>query len=337
MIIAVDAMGGDNAPQVVVEGVIQAVKEFSTNIILVGDEQKIKQEIAKHNYSSNKISFVHAPEVIEMGESPVVALKKRKNSSINVAIDLLKAGKANALVSAGNTGAVVAAATLNLKLLPGVERAGIAVAIPTLKKLCLIIDVGANISPRPTQLFQYAIMSKIYSEQILGKINPKLGLLNIGEEESKGTDFIKETFNLFKKQCLFDFIGYVEGQDIFRGDVDCVVCDGFVGNVVLKVAESLAETITNLLKTELNKNIFAKSLSFLLKPSLRRFKKELDYSEYGGAPLLGTQKVCIIAHGASSCKAIKNAIRVANEFVGHQINESIIKTISLLKTQNFPC
>lgn len=327
MIIAVDAMGGDNAPPVVVEGVIQAVKEFPVNVILVGDEQRIKKELSLYTYPAERISFESAAEVIEMGESPVAALKRKKDSSIRVGVNLIKADKADALVSAGNTGAVVAIATLKLGLLPGIERAGIAIVIPTLKNPCLLIDVGANIAPKPLHLFQYAIMAKVYSEQILDRVNPKIGLLNIGEEESKGTSFVKETFNFLKAQQGINFIGSIEGHDIFSGEVDCVICDGFVGNIVLKVAESLGETITQMLKRAVTRNVFTKSISFLLRASLESFKRNLDYSEYGGAPLLGTQKICIIAHGASSGKAIKNAIRVASEFAGHQINKNIIEAI----------
>jgi len=326
MIIAVDAMGGDKAPSVVVEGVVQAVKEFPVKVILVGDEQRVKKGLSLYTYPAERISIVHSPEVIDMVESSLSALKK-KSSSISIGINLIKEEKADAFVSAGNTVAVVTTATLNLKLLPGIERAGIAIVIPTLKNSCLLIDVGANINPKPLHLFQYAVMAKVYSEQILGKTNPKIGLLNIGEEEGKGTNFIKETFDFLRAQQGINFIGSVEGRDVFSGEVDCVICDGFVGNIILKVAESLGETITEMLKRELSKNAFTKSISFLLKSSLKNLKKNLDYSEYGGAPLLGTQKTCIIAHGASSSKAIKNAIRVAKEFVGHQINENIIKAI----------
>jgi len=324
MIIAVDAMGGDKAPSVVVEGVVQAVKEFPVKVILVGDEQRVKKELSLYTYPAERISLVHSPEVIDMVESSLSALKKKSSS---ISINLIKEEKADAFVSAGNTVAVVTTATLNLKLLPGIERAGIAIVIPTLKNSCLLIDVGANINPKPLHLFQYAVMAKVYSEQILGKTNPKIGLLNIGEEEGKGTNFIKETFDFLKAQQGINFIGSVEGRDVFSGEVDCVICDGFVGNIVLKVAESLGETITEMLKRELSKNAFTKSISFLLKSSLKNLKKNLDYSEYGGAPLLGTQKTCIIAHGASSSKAIKNAIRVAKEFVGHQINKNIIEAI----------
>jgi len=290
----------------------------------------VEKELERyHNYPYQRISLQIAEEVIGMEESPVAALKRKRNSSIQVAVNLIKEGRAEALVSAGNTGAVVAITTLHLGLLPGVERAGIAIVIPTLKDPCLIIDVGANINPRPLHLFQYAIMAKVYAEQILQREKPRIGLLNIGEEESKGTNFVKETFSFFKSRNgnLLNFIGYIEGRDIFAGEVDCVVCDGFVGNIVLKVAESLGETITEMLRRELSRNIFSKSVSLLLKNRLKNLKKNLDYSEYGGAPLLGTQKICIIAHGASSAKAIKNAIRVAKEFGGHRINNNIVEAL----------
>jgi glycerol-3-phosphate acyltransferase PlsX len=242
---------------------------------------------------------------------------------------LVKDGRGEAFFSAGNTGAVVCAATLSLGLLPGIERPGIAIVTPTLKGISLIIDVGANIDPKPSQLLQYGIMADSYCRYILNKPNPTVGLLNIGEEESKGTDFVKETHELLEKSRL-NFIGNVEGRDLFSGKCDIVICDGFVGNVALKVSESLAEAMQEFLKRHLLSNPLGKLGVVLLKQSLSRFKKEMDYSEYGGAPLLGVDGVVIIGHGRSNAKAIKNAVRVAKEEVERNVNSKIVEGVKQL-------
>jgi glycerol-3-phosphate acyltransferase PlsX len=262
-----------------------------------------------------------------MHDPPAVSIRKKKDSSINVCVRLAKEGKVNAIVSAGNTGAVVCATTLQLGVLPGIERPGIAVVLPTLTGVSLLIDVGANIDAKPNHLLHYAVMGAVYSKSILGKSSPSVGLLNVGEEESKGTDFIKETFKLISRSSL-NFVGNVEGRDIFNGSTDVVVCDGFIGNVVLKVSESLAETIGSLLKRQLSKSIWTKLGGLLSKSAFTALKKETDYSEYGGAPLLGINGTCIISHGGSSGKAIKNAIRVAKEFVERKVNQDILEGVS---------
>lgn len=326
MKIVVDAMGGDYAPDVVIDGTIAAVKQYNLDVVLVGDELKIKELIKKHKYHGSKISVQPAGEVIEMHESAATSVRRKRHSSIVIGLNLVKEGKADAFFSAGNTGAVVCAGTLSLGMLPGVERPGIAIVVPTLKGISLLIDVGANIDPKPTQLLQYGIMAEAYMRYILNNPNPKVGLLNIGEEESKGTDFMKETYELFEKSNL-NFSGNVEGKDIFAGKCDVIVCDGFVGNVVLKASESLAETMQEWLKRHLLSNPMGKLGALLLKTSLSRFKKEMDYSEYGGTPLLGVNGVVIIGHGRSNAKAIKNAIRVAAEEVKHQFNEKILEAI----------
>jgi len=326
MKIVVDAMGGDYAPGVVIEGVVAAVKEYSAEVVLVGDEDAIKSLLRKARYVGSNITIEHAEEVIAMDESAATSIRRKRNSSIVIGVNLVKEGKGEAFVSAGNTGAVVCAATLGLGLLPGIERPGIAIVTPTQKGISIIIDVGANINPKPSQLLQYGIMADAYSRYILNIANPSVGLLNIGEEEAKGTDFIKETHELLGKSNL-NFTGNVEGKDLFSGKCDVIICDGFVGNVALKVSESAAETMQVFLKKHLLSNPLGKIGLLFLMPSLKRFKKELDYSEYGGAPLLGVNGVVIIGHGRSNVKAIKNAIRVAKKEVERQFNEKILEAI----------
>jgi len=327
MKIIVDAMGGDYAPEVVIEGAVAAVEEYKVDITLVGDEKRISFLLKKFGCCYDNISVYPAQEIIEMFEHPAASVRKKRNSSIVVGLNLVKDGHGEAFLSAGNTGAVVCAATLSLGLLSGIERPGIAIVVPTLKGISLIIDVGANINAKPIQLLQYGIMSDAYLRYILNRPNPSVGLLNIGEEETKGTEFVKETHELFEKSNL-NFIGNVEGKDLFSGKCDIIVCDGFVGNVALKVTESVVETMQVFLKRHLLSNPLGKLGVLFLKPSLLRFKKEMDYSEYGGAPLLGVNGVVIIGHGRSNAKAIKNAIRVAKEEVERKFNEKIIEAIT---------
>jgi glycerol-3-phosphate acyltransferase PlsX len=326
MKIVVDAMGGDHAPGVVIDGTLAAVKEYGAEVILVGDATKIEALLKKSKYSGRNIEVLHAPETIEMCESAALSVRRKRKSSIVLGVNLVKEGKAEAFFSAGNTGAVVCAATLGLGLIPGVERPGIAIITPTLKGISLIIDVGANIDPKPTQLLQYAIMADVYSRTILNKTDPSIGLLNIGEEEAKGPGFMRETHELLQASHL-NFIGNVEGKDFLSGKTDIIVCDGFVGNVALKVLESAAATMQVFLKRHLLSNPLGKLGLLFLLPSLKRFKKELDYAEYGGAPLLGVNGVTIIGHGRSNVKAIKNAIRVAKEEIERKFNEKIIEAI----------
>ena len=326
MRIAIDAMGGDKAPAVVVEGSLLATREYGFEIVLVGDQAAIENELAKHRNVPKTISIHHASEVIDMDEPAALSIKRKRDSSTIVGIDLVKNKQADAFVSAGNTGAVVCASTLGMRLLEAVERPGIAIIFPTLKGTSLLIDVGANIDPKPIHLLQYGIMGEVFSRYILKKTNPTVGLLNIGEEATKGTGFIKEAYQLLSESNL-NFIGNVEGRDIFHGTADIIVCDGFVGNVVLKVSESLAETLSEFLRRELTKSFMTKFGALLSIPALRALKKEIDYSEYGGAPLLGVNGICIICHGRSSAKAIKNAIREAGEFVNYKVNQHIIEAL----------
>ena len=332
MKIVVDAMGGDNAPNVVVEGAVRAAEEFDCQIALIGIEERIKDELKKIKSQPANIEIIHAPEVIQMNEPAALSIRKKRDSSIIRGIELIKNNKADAFFSAGNTGAVVCAATLGLGMLSGVERPGIAIIIPTLKENpTLIIDVGANIDAKPVHLLQYAAMSEAYYRYIFHYPKPTVGLLNIGEEEAKGTDFVKETHQLLAGARL-NFIGNVEGKDIFKGKAEIVICDGFVGNVALKVSEGVAEAFGELLRRELTNNLMANIGLFFVKNSLRRFKKKLDYSEYGGAPLLGVNGVVIIGHGRSSAKAIKNAIRAAVKEVESSVNESMAESVK----QNLP-
>ncbi len=319
MKIAVDAMGGDNAPQAVIDGVLSALKEIEAEIVLVGDEEKIKPLIKKVPY---KLPIYQASEVVGMEESPSFAIRRKRDSSIVKAISLLKDGEVDTVVTAGNTGACVAAATIYLKMIPGIERAALACPMPTLDGVCLLLDVGATVDSSAENLFQFAIMGNIYVKKIMGKENPRVGLLNIGEESSKGNQIVKKTYELLKNSKL-NFVGNIEGRDIFSGKVDVAVCDGFVGNIVLKSVEGLAETFETLLKREIKKSLLAKLGACFIKKAYKASKDKLDYASYGGVPLLGIRGYCIKAHGASSSNAIKNSILVAEKEVKTGINEEI--------------
>lgn len=328
MRIAVDGMGGDYAPEVVVAGAVAAVKEYAIEIILVGNIKILKELLSKYKYSGSSIHLEPASEVIEMDDAAAGSIRKKKDSSIVVGLNLLREGNADAFFSAGNTGAVACGAILTLGLLPGIERPGIGIVMPTLGWPSMVIDVGANINPKPNHLLQYGIMADAYMRKIHNREKPRVGLLNVGEEESKGTGFLKESFELLSKSKL-NFIGNVEGKDLFSGKCDIIVCDGFVGNVALKVTEGVAMTIHQFLKKHLKSRPWNMLGVMLLKNSLRRFKKDIDYAEYGGAPLLGVNGVVIIGHGRSNVKAIKNAIRVAKEEVERNINKEIVEAIKL--------
>lgn len=326
--VAVDGMGGDYAPQVVVDGAVLAANDFDDlEIILVGKPDALKKELHRHKVVGGKIVIESASEVIEMGDSPVQAVKKKKNSSMMISLQLVKEGKADAFVTAGNTGAAMAAATLTLGLLPGIKRPGIAISTPTLHGISIAIDVGANISPSPEELYQYAVMADIYARAIHNKKNPSIGLLNIGEEESKGTEVLKGAYKLLRDSPL-NFVGNIEGRDFFTGKVDCIICDGFVGNVVLKMCESMVETALSLLSRELKKNPLSLLGAWLCRPALNAIRRETNYEEAGGAPLLGVNGYVIISHGISSAKAIRNAIRVAGESVAKRVNERIVEEVT---------
>ena len=330
MRVAIDAMGGDHAPEEIVLGAIDAVKEYDCEVVLVGDEQRIKQVLLNHNASDNPRLFIHhASEVIEMHEHPAAALRKKKDASILVATRLVKEGNCQAVISAGSTGAAVAAALLGLGRIKGIERPSIATPIPNLTGITVLLDSGANVDSKPKHLVQGAIMGSLYSEYVLGIQKPRVGLLNIGEEDTKGNEQALATYPLLSKLHTINFIGNVEGRDIPKGTVDVVVCDGFIGNVVLKFGEGLSSAIMQLIKDAIHSSGFlAKLASLMVLPALKSLKKKMDYAEYGGAPLLGVEGGCIICHGSSKAKAIKNAIRVANEFTEKRVVEHIRENIA---------
>jgi glycerol-3-phosphate acyltransferase PlsX len=329
MRIGVDGMGGDHAPGVVINGVVRAAREYGFDIVVVGPEDVLRRELAKYKNRPKNIQIVHASEVIGMDELPVASVRKKKDSSINVLVNLAKEGRVDAIFSAGNTGAMVCATTLGLRLLEGVERPGIAIIFRGLAGTAMIIDVGANIVPKPKHLLQYAIMCDAYARYILHKASPTIALLNVGEEETKGTEFVKEVHQLLSESKL-NFVGNIEGRHIYDAKVDVIICDGFIGNAVLKVSEGIAEAFTTLLKREINKNMFRRIAGLLCLPVFKALKKDLDYSEYGGAPLLGVDGICIIGHGRSNAKAIKNAIRVSGEYASNHVNQHIVEAIKLL-------
>ena len=326
MKIAIDGMGGDRAPQAIVDGVVAAAREFGYELVLVGDKTVLRRELSRHRRCPDNIIVEHASEVVAMDEPPAISVRRKRHSSIAVGIELMKRGEVDAFISAGNTGAVVCSATLNLGLLPGVERPGISIVFPTFMGVSMMIDVGANIDPKPLHLLHYGIMGDAYCKYILDKKRPSIGLLSIGKEASKGTDFVKETHKLLEESRL-NFAGNIEGQDVFTGRCDVVLCDGFVGNVVLKVAEGIGSAITKLLKNQIRNRPVAKLGAILSKTAFKRLWKDLDYTEYGGAPLLGIDGRIIIGHGSSTAKAIKNAIKRGAEFKENELNKHIIEEI----------
>lgn len=329
MKVALDAMGGDHAPQACVEGAVLALCEFRNleKLFLVGDEAGIRAELDKHRCNDPRIEIVHTTQVVEMSESAVDAVRRKKDSSISRAVDLVKHGQADAVVSAGHTGAAVAATTIKLRTLEGVDRPGIAAVIPTETNLCVLIDAGANIDARPEHMLQYAIMGAVFSRYVLGFENPAIGLMSIGGEDVKGSEFTKEIFKLLRSSGL-NFRGNIEGHDLFQNPVEVVLCDGFIGNVVLKSCEATAEAVFHWLKNELKKTPLRLAGAVMAKGAFQAIKKRTNYEEYGGSPLLGVDGICIIAHGSSSPKAIKNAIRVALESIQTRINPRIVEELA---------
>jgi glycerol-3-phosphate acyltransferase PlsX len=324
MRIVVDAMGGDHAPAVEVQGAVEAVRGGeNVDITLVGDEPRVRAELERQGAAGDaRLQVVHAPERIEMGEDPVPQVRRKKNASITVATRLVKEGHADGLVSAGNTGGVVACTLLMLGRIKGVRRPAIATFLPSPQGGAILLDVGANSDCTPQHLIQFAKMGEIYARKVLSRPNPKVGLLNIGEESTKGNKLVQSAYTLLQESPLH-FVGNVEGRDIFQGKADVVVCDGFVGNVVLKFSESVIHFITHLIKHEIGEDVRNRLGALLMKPVFRSLSQQLDYAEYGGAPMLGVDGVVIIAHGSSSPKAIRNAIRVACTFARERINDVI--------------
>ena len=317
MKIAVDAMGGDYAPEQIVIGSLQAVKKYDCEIILVGDETKIKEYLnTDPDWQKFPITIRHTTEIVEMGEHPADAVRNKKDSSIVVATELVKEKTCDAVFSAGSTGAAVAAAQLILRRIHGVGRPAIATPIPTPEGVTLLLDSGANVDSKPEHLVQLGMMGSIYAEHVFGKVNPRVGLLNIGEEETKGNEQVKAAYQILKEVKNINFTGNAEGRDIPNGKFDIVVCDGFVGNVVLKFGEGLARMILKLIKEAVAEGgVSAKVGALLLTPTLKKLAKRLDVSEYGGAPLLGVNGCCVIGHGSSDAKSICSAIGAARDYV----------------------
>lgn len=333
MKIVVDAMGGDNAPQAIIEGVVMAIKEYDVKIVLVGQEDAIQTELKRFEYPSEKIEIIHAPEAVGMDEPAITPLRKKKKSSITIGINQLKNPGYDAFISAGNTGAVVAASTINLGMLEGVERPAIGLVMPTLKNFSFLIDAGANAEAKAEHLLHSAVMASIYTRVVLGVDKPTIGLLNIGEEAGKGGNLAKEAYKLMEGR-VKNFIGNVEASEVYTGKSTCIVCDGFVGNIVLKVSEGLMESAGHLVKREVKKSPIAMIGAFLMRLGLGDLRKLVDYSEYGGAPLLGVNGLVMISHGRSSPKAVKNAIRATMSEVEHDILSEMKKELSVEKVPN---
>lgn len=328
MRIALDAMGGDYAPKNTVEGAVLALKEYPSidKLFLVGDTVTLAGELKRANFADPRIEIFHASQVVDMKESAAKAVRHKKDASISRAVDLVKNGSADAVVSAGHTGAAVAASVLKLRTLKGIERPAVACVLPAEDKRFVLIDAGANPDSTPTNLLQFAIMGTVYCRHVLGHKDPSVGLMSIGEEDTKGNDITKEAFKLLKASGL-QFDGNIEGHDLFSGVSEVVVCDGFTGNVVLKTSEAIAHAIFSWLKNELFMNPVRKFGAKLAEGAFRSIRKKTNYEEYGGMPLLGVNGVCIIAHGGSSPLAIKNALRAAAESVAQEINPHIVQEV----------
>ncbi len=334
MKIAVDAMGGDNAPGVIVEGSVLAAREFKIPILLIGDEAQVNKELSRHlvkgSPEADLIEVRHASETVGMDESPSQAVRKKKDSSMRLCFEAVKRKEASAVVSAGNSGAAMASGIFLLKRIKGVERPAIAVSVPTMKDPAVLLDVGGNVDCRPQHLLQFAAMGEIYARYAFNKKNPRVGLLSNAEEEAKGNDLTRETNALIRSTPIKNYLGYVEGRDIFHGDVDVVVTDGFVGNVALKLSEGLVEAVVDMLKIEIKSSFMAKIGYLLARGAFKKLKKRMDYSEYGGALLLGIDGICIISHGGSNVKAIKNAINKAAKYSESELNRHLEEDLATL-------
>jgi len=335
-VIALDAMGSDKAPKPEIEGAIQAARQFGIRVLLVGQEPVVRAELGRNRWASQlPIEIVHASEVITMDDK-VEAVRAKRDSSIRVGVRLVREGKAAGFVTAGNTGAAMAAAKTTLGTIPGVDRPALAAIFPTaLGTGAMLLDVGANVDCKPNNLEEFAVMGEIYFRSIFGTRRPKVGLLSIGEEEGKGNELTRESFHLLK-QLPIDFVGNVEGRDLYNGEVDVIVADGFVGNVALKTSEGVVNLVRATLKEALKSTITRQVGALLSRSAFADFKKRLDHTEYGGAPLLGLKGVCIITHGSSNANAIKNALRVAAEFAESGVNEKIEKGLAPIRSHAAP-
>jgi fatty acid/phospholipid synthesis protein PlsX len=325
--IAVDAMGGDHAPAEVVKGALLAAAEFSDEILLVGQENVVRRELAAAGGTPRNIEVVDAREIITMEDTALAPLRRKRNSSVRVCANLVAEGRANAFVSAGNTGATWTSARAVMGMIEGVSRPALATVLPSLKGHTLLLDVGANVDAKPNHLREFAVMGHFYAQMLFDIEAPRVGLLSIGEEEGKGNELTKETYRVLMETGL-NFIGNAEGRDVYNGNADVVVCDGFIGNVVLKASEALGEFVWTTIRQEMKRTLLRKIGGLLAKSAFVDLKKRMDYSEYGGAPLLGVKGGCIVCHGRSNAKAIKNAIRVARNFAINRIDEKIMARVS---------
>lgn len=330
--VVLDGMGSDHAPHAEIDGALAATRDFGVQVILVGQSHKLEPELRRCGWRRDGdlgIDLVEAPEVIAMDDPVATSVRRKKKSSLRVGAKLVMEGKADGFVSAGNTGAAMATAKMVMGTLPGVDRPALAALIPTkAAKPVLLLDVGANSECKPHHLAQFAIMGDAYSRAVLGTVSPSVGLMSIGEEEAKGNDLTKEAFPLLKQLSKINFVGNVEGRDVFAGMVDVIVTDGFTGNVMLKLSEGLTEAMLSMLKRELTASAVTKAGAVLAKPAFRSIKKRLDYSEYGGAPLLGVSRIVVIGHGRSNARAIRNAIRSVKEFSENRAADRIEKGIA---------
>ncbi|HYN22369.1 MAG TPA: phosphate acyltransferase PlsX [Thermoanaerobaculia bacterium] len=332
MPIAVDAMGGDFAPQCAVEGAVAAAREDGADVILVGDRTRIEAELHRLGQRPKRIEVVHADEVVGMDEPAITPIRKKRRSSIRICAELVKEGRAQALVTAGNTGAAMISAKMVIGTVAGVDRPALAAVLPNVSGRTVLLDVGANVETKPLHLRQFAVMGHFYAQEVIGTPSPRVGLMSIGEEEGKGTDLTREVFKVLKNTGL-NFVGNVEGRDVFNGNVDVIVCDGFVGNVVLKSAEALAEMIGKMLREEIERGARTKLGYLFAKPAFDAFRQRTDYSEFGAAPLLGVNGGCFIGHGRSNARAIQSAIRRAVEFSSARVDQKIRDKIAELHSQ----
>jgi glycerol-3-phosphate acyltransferase PlsX len=334
--IAVDAMGGDHAPQCAVEGAVRAAREDGADVLLVGDRARVEAELARlgapAGASDLRIEVVHAEEVVGMDEPAITPIRKKRRSSIRLAAQLVKEDVAQAMVTAGNTGAAMIAAKMVIGTIPGVDRPALAAVLPNARGRTVLLDVGANVDTKPAQLREFAVMGHFFAQEVIGMRSPRIGLMSIGEEEGKGTDLTREVFKVLKKTGL-NFIGNVEGRDVFNGEADVIVCDGFVGNVLLKSAESLAELFGRMLREEMSRSPRIRAGYLLAKPAFDAFRSRTDYSEYGAAPLLGVNGGCFIGHGSSNAHAVQNAIRRAVEFSAASLANKIRDKVAELHSQ----
>ena len=324
--VAVDAMGGDYAPRAVVEGAVRASRDLKGEVVLVGDNSRVQEELKRYSFPKRKVKLVHASQVVAMDESPSKAVRSKADSSIRVAIDLMADGEVDAVVTAGNSGAAMAIAMWRLKRLHGVERPALASLHPSVRGYTVVLDVGANVDCRPLHLVQFAIMGEIYARLVLKRERPAVGLLSNGTEDTKGNEVTRKAHQMLKRSSL-NYVGYIEGKDIYAGDVDVVVCDGFVGNVVLKASEGMGDFLKWILRREIRRSFLAQIGYLLMGKAWRRIVRKVDYTSYGGVPLLGVRGVCFICHGHSSPLAIERAVLAAADYVIHDVNTSLVRAL----------